>query len=1135
MAVQWPVDLLSSFGSITLRGHVFISRDESASPRSHNPLPSGVRGVSYGEWSLAVGTNAERAEIIRFWRAVEMFSAREVNRERRVYAVERGEPLPWEAGHELASHPLGAGEAWRHLVYVGVYPRESVFEVVRQRFAPDEDSFDERPAGMSALAAFVVSDEGRPLLGSEVLSSCAWAMGRLLRSGPTALDWLAGFEDAGKAFSRAFEDVVASDPEDAGAEALRQRDHEVGRRIGWEALDACLDAAVDVTETATVLAYREIRIHSLKVSKHNALKVDGHDLLNSFIAHDLAMVATQVESDSVGAALREYLRPDADLDLTGRVDVRKRLGAVLEATAPKRIPLGRWPSKPEHPLVLSQQLAVNAALEMRETGPGLLAVNGPPGTGKTTTLRDLIAGLVVERARQLAELSHPREAFAGTRQWSTENYTRTVHLWKSQLTGFEMVVASANNGAVENVTNEVPADDAIDEVWRDEAERLDYFPGIATALLNIDLDAPKEGSELGPERRKDAWALVAARLGNKRNRGRFVDAFWYRTPSRGRDAQDDADASQLPAGAQGVDQAFSGLLEILRHYERNPSPVAWEESVTEFRQVLDHAESVQADRDRVYGCLTDRPRLERELQAAQQALTSAQNDLAAARAELAEAERAEQASQAERRRRVDLRLEHRQFRPKLLEWLTTFGRAMRDWRQKDQALASEVAAAEQAMDLAHGEVTRLARAVDLGRQVVLDREEGMRHSEGEVAAVHAVLDEARTTLGPGFPDVDWGRDRTRREVGALWTDEAWNRARSELFLAALRLHKAFLQGAPTEMRQSLHAAADLVGGSAPAEVPEDAAQAAWQSLFFVVPVVSTTFASFARVFSHLGQESLGWLFIDEAGQASPQNAVGALWRSKHAVIVGDPLQLEPIANLPFRAEQAIRGGFGVDEQWLPSRSSVQRVADRVTRLGTWLPGPDGPLWVGAPLTVHRRCDEPMFGIVNDIAYDGLMIDGTGSARAEEFDNAYPSLPTSEWIDVASEASEGHWVPDEGVQLALILEALATSGFDMSQAMVIAPFRDIAERLRRYCSRYPGLVGGTVHTAQGKEADVVILVLGSDPQRPGARRWAAGKPNLLNVAVSRARRRLYVIGNHQAWATERHFDVMAERLLRRQPW
>lgn len=57
-----------------------------------------------------------------------------------------------------------------------------------------------------------------------------------------------------------------------------------------------------------------------------------------------------------------------------------------------------------------------------------------------------------------------------------------------------------------------------------------------------------------------------------------------------------------------------------------------------------------------------------------------------------------------------------------------------------------------------------------------------------------------------------------------------------------------------------------------------------------------------------------WLLIDEAGQATPQNAVGALWRTKRVVAFGDPLQLEPVNTLPFRAEQVLRKEIGVDEK-----------------------------------------------------------------------------------------------------------------------------------------------------------------------------------------------------------------------------
>ena len=54
---------------------------------------------------------------------------------------------------------------------------------------------------------------------------------------------------------------------------------------------------------------------------------------------------------------------------------------------------------------------------------------------------------------------------------------------------------------------------------------------------------------------------------------------------------------------------------------------------------------------------------------------------------------------------------------------------------------------------------------------------------------------------------------------------------------------------------------------------------------------------------------------------------------------------------------------------------------------------------------------------------------------------------------------------------------------------------------------------------------MILALGTD-QTPSRRAcdWVGAPPNLLNVAVSRVRRRLYVIGSYPEWRPAPNFGV-----------
>ena len=115
-------------------------------------------------------------------------------------------------------------------------------------------------------------------------------------------------------------------------------------------------------------------------------------------------------------------------------------------------------------------------------GPGLMGVNGLPGTGKTTMLRDILASNVVERARRLSACENPFDAQTErTHEWTGEGrMRRRARELRPEVVGFEMVVASANNAAVENLSEEIPQRSAIKDGRHVDA---DHFAGPATAAV----------------------------------------------------------------------------------------------------------------------------------------------------------------------------------------------------------------------------------------------------------------------------------------------------------------------------------------------------------------------------------------------------------------------------------------------------------------------------------------------------------------------------------------------------------------------------------------------------------------------------------------------------------------------------
>jgi hypothetical protein len=51
----------------------------------------------------------------------------------------------------------------------------------------------------------------------------------------------------------------------------------------------------------------------------------------------------------------------------------------------------------------------------------------------------------------------------------------------------------------------------------------------------------------------------------------------------------------------------------------------------------------------------------------------------------------------------------------------------------------------------------------------------------------------------------------------------------------------------------------------------------------------------------------------------------------------------------------------------------------------------------------------------------------------------------------------------------------------------------------------------------------------DASQTGARNWAGYPPNLANVAVSRAKEALYVVGNRELWRMHGSFRTVNDRL------
>lgn len=382
---------------------------------------------------------------------------------------------------------------------------------------------------------------------------------------------------------------------------------------------------------------------------------------------------------------------------------------------------------------------------------------------------------------------------------------------------------------------------------------------------------------------------------------------------------------------------------------------------------------------------------------------------------------------------------------------------------------------------------------------------------GKLAQEIAVLENLKSQSG--IKELDFSLSYDELQKSNPWFTIQFRKLQSELFISALKVRKQFLY----KNRKSLKAARII--WSKPSEYigKENGLQLiseSWQWLNLAIPVISTTFASFGRMFKNLNENSIGNLFIDEAGQALPQASVGAIYRSKKVMVVGDPSQIQPVMTLDSNVLTLIGRIYKIDEKFVSADASTQTIVDATSQYGFQKNEDE---WIGIPLWVHRRSDYPMFTISNKISYDDLMVQG----KSED-----ESQGKSRWYDSTGKANDKFVKEQADLLKSLIDKRLQEDPNLADEIYVITPFSNVANKLVQvldginFTKRENGKTTniGTVHTFQGKEAKIVYFVLGADSDSSGAARWAVSVPNMMNVAATRAKKEFYIIGDKKLYAS-----------------
>lgn len=855
-----------------------------------------------------------------------------------------------------------------------------------------------------------------------------------------------------------------------------------------------------------------------------------NDLKSSFFLDDLKLVLHHIDRLKDNDKVLSYINSlNQDIE---HYDLLKDTDQMRKWYNPKVLPYGRWPSK--FNLSFMQQIAVNIA---KENPKDIFSVNGPPGTGKTTLLKDIIANNIVERAAKFCESNHVNDIFKKVVGRDGTSFYYTI---PSDIAVYGMLVLSSNNKAVENITLELPNISSVEEGTNGSTL---FNPDYSDKQVDLSYFAEDKNYEYVKSnevyftfladrlaKSNEQWGLISARLGKKANITNFMFVL------------------------NVLSSDMSSIMRIPNFQD------AFESAKKQFQEQYDLVKALFS----YVTTYEDNIKLVQELKFK---LDELQEEIHTIDEELSEYNTLDDdlLKLIEHKNSIETKLieynNQRSIFDKL--WHATNWSILK--AMGNPTLLSVIKEETTKLQTIKGQLDVLHQLVN-ERESIINTKDGLlydiKNLDGTVQGVEKTQQEILGTLKSSgkdsihcFDDIasklmSSDEDRAEAHTAFLYVCNYLNECRERLLYDALQLQKAVVMS--DAFRKNMQLLSQYWGSLSDRKKLQKNFDldmifpALLNSLMIAVPVISSTFAAVERFLVNCKSESsLGTIIIDEAGQASPHMLVGALLRAQKAIVVGDPKQIEPVQTVQDLFVEKI-GGKGLGK-YRSKKLSVQSLADAQNPFAGIIKNLDGSeSWVGCPLVIHRRCKDPMFTVANELSYGGFMINKTMNPK-----NPIKPCKESCWItydasNIGSSTGKDRYIQIQGQIAFALIQKLRATNAEFKDIFIITPFTSVAQGFRTYMQSISDDVVnwtdkdnksgwlkdniGTVHTFQGKEAKAVIYMLGcqSDGTANGAIKWV--NANNVNVAFTRAKEYIYVIGDAEKWAELNKNLAFSQRYL-----